>query len=196
MAQSGISILLFLDPALRSEGERLTATYPNVRIPEYLPMTPVPTEVKLPAQRNASKDTAEYLWIQCRKLEMLERALAHTDRPYLAWIDFRIFHIFPEVEICQARLKEIEIYPWSHSKILTPGCWAPGTYDPWTRILWRFCGGFLLAPRDRVNEAAERQAHLVLENLPKLTWEVNYWTQMEDHFEWYKGDHNATILPK
>ena len=195
MAQSGISLLLFLDPALREEGQQLVATYPNVRIPEYLPATHPPQPVELPSHRNESKDSAEYLWIQCRKLEILERALEHTDRPYLAWIDFRIFHIFPETRACQERLVAIENHPWEHSKILAPGCWPSGNYDPWSRILWRFCGGFLLAPRDCVKEAAARQAELVFGNMPELTWEVNYWTQMEDHFQWYKGDHNASILP-
>lgn len=188
--------MVFLDPALKKEGTQLIETYPNVRV-EYLCLDFVPENVQLPERRNCEKDSAMYLWIQCQKLEILKRALEYTNRPYLAWVDFRLFHIFEEQEAeCKERLRQIELYPWTHTKILAPGCWNAGRWDIWNQILWRFCGGFLLAPRASILPAAVCQRTLVLGNLPRLTWEVNYWTRMEEHFEWYKGDHNPTILPK
>ena len=80
MAQSGISLIVFLDPALKEEGSRLVKTYPNVRV-EYLCLDFVPENVQLPERRNREKDSATYLWIQCQKLEILKRALEFTDRP-------------------------------------------------------------------------------------------------------------------
>lgn len=35
---------------------------------------------------------------------------------------------------------------------------------------------------------------LVYAHLPALTWEVNYWAMMEEHFERYPADHDDTML--
>ena len=35
---------------------------------------------------------------------------------------------------------------------------------------------------------------LVNEFLPRLTWEVNYWAMMEDHFQWYAADHDDSLI--
>jgi hypothetical protein len=57
MAQSGIALLVFLDPGLRTKGNELAKTYPNVRV-EYMCMDFVPENVQLPERRNPSKDSA------------------------------------------------------------------------------------------------------------------------------------------
>lgn len=195
LAETGVDIRLFLDEAFEEIGRELCATYPNVHIPEYVTLEAVPTMIELPSQRTPGKDTGEYLMMQLSKLKFLARALKYTNRPYLAWIDFRVFHVFSNVSACQERIRSIEQTPPSTTRILAPGCWAPGAYPIWDSIAWRFCGGFLLAPRDRVEDAYKRQTELVTVGYPRLTWEVNYWTQMEDVFEWYRGDHNDTLLP-
>lgn len=196
LAKTGVDILLFLDEAFREIGETLVTSYSNVRIPEYVQLDPIPPSVQLPSRRNPSKDTAEYLMVQLSKLKFLSKALRYTDRPYLAWIDFRIFHVLHNRDEAILRLKAIEQSPPITTKILAPGCWTPRVHPIWDSISWRFCGGFLLGHRDRMYEAYKRQSLLVAKGLPNLTWEVNYWTQMEEIFEWYPGDHNNTILPK
>ena len=195
LASTGIDLLLFLDESLRSEGESILTTYPNVRIPEYVTLPAISTDTVLPIHRTVEKDTAEYLTVQCLKLEWMSRALAYTTRPYLAWVDFRIFHVFKTPEQSSKRLRDIEHAPPSTSRILAPGCWSASTYNIWDSIVWRFCGGFLLGPRERFREACERQTQLIADGYPRLTWEVNYWTRMEDIFEWYRGNHDDTILP-
>lgn len=52
----------------------------------------------------------------------------------------------------------------------------------------------MLGPRDQVAAAYMRQMELVRANLPRLTWEVNYWTMMEDHFTWYSANHDDSML--
>lgn len=195
LATTRIDILLFLDESLRTQGEDLCIKYPNVRIPEYITLPSLSDNTILPSNRNIAKDTAEYLYVQHSKLGWLSKAVKYTTRPYLAWIDFRIFHVFKDPIASMQRLRDIEYDPPRTSRILAPGCWGPGAYDIWDSVVWRFCGGFLLGPRERFKSAHDRQTELIQENLPRLTWEVNYWTLMEDTFEWYHGDHNDTILP-
>jgi hypothetical protein len=196
MAASGVSILLFLDPRLEEIGGRLMDTYPNVKVVGYEELPPQPSEVQLPSHRNAVKDSADYFWIMSQKLDTVRKALPFTDRPFLAWVDFRLFHVFHgHEEACQARLRDIEEATWDSSKIVAPGCWTcAGVIDPFESVSWRFCGGVFITPRGCIEAAARKQEELLRAHLPRLTWEVNYWTLMEDHFQWCLGDHDPTIL--
>lgn len=196
LANTGIDILLFLDEAFQSIGNDICAAYPNVRVAEYLSLDPIPDNVILPESRNVQKDSPEYLIVQLSKLKCMAKALQYTTRPYIAWIDFRIFHIFHDRDRASRTLRSIEQNPPKSTRILAPGCWDKRSRPIWNSILWRFCGGFLLGHRDLIQAAYDTQTTLVTEGLPRLTWEVNYWTLMEDMFEWYPGDHNETILPR
>lgn len=196
LASTGIQILLFLDEKLRDRGEELCRKFPNVTIPEFmiLDMSYLPEVVQLPANRSVKKDTEEFITIQCEKLHFLTKARAYTDRPFLAWIDFGIFYVLRDKEACVRKLQQIETSTFQTEKIYSGSCWARGQYEIWDRICWRFCGGFLLGHRNLFEAAYQEQTRIIREHLPRLTWEVNYWTLMDDYFLTYPGDHTDIIL--
>lgn len=193
LADTGVPILLFLDPDVPIPELPPTVRVLRRPLPSILPPG---VEVILPTRRNEPKDTVAFLSLILCKLWCMTEALAETDASHIAWIDVRIFHVIRHTEIAQTKLRALSSRMFlGLTKLLSPGCWeGPLTIDPFESICWRFCGGFVLGPREAVIPAYERQMELVRANLPRLTWEVNYWAMMEDHFEWYKADHNDSIL--
>jgi len=190
-AESGAPILLFLESSL------LEWSFPsNVRvIPTHLSMEWIPADVKLPAHRTVTKDTQEYFAIQLQKLAWLVEALAYTTTSHLAWLDFGAFHMMKDPDNCSHLLRQIAISDFPSHRILAPGCWQAGTYD-WNSVAWRFCGTFLLGHRDLLPPALTRQTELVQTQLPQLTWEINYWSQMDDIFEVYYASHDDSLLSR
>ena len=191
LAETGVPILLFLDTRCT-----LPREYANVRV--------IPTELEHawdcasvipPQHRTESKDTPEFLSLMALKLRYLTDARRYTNASHLAWIDFRVFHVIRDVPAVQAKLRSLVDHASTSSKILAPGCWSPcPPMNLFERICWRFCGGFLLGPRDAFPVAYERQQALIQAGLPRVTWEVNYWAMMDDVFEWYPADHNDSLL--
>lgn len=191
LAVTGIPLLLFLDDTL------VNFTFPmNVRvIPTSLDTSWVPKNASLPAHRNPGKDTIEYFCIQLSKLAYLTKAREYTEDQFLAWIDFGVFHMIRDSETCGQLLRQIAESEGPRDKILAPGCWPAGVYD-WNSVAWRFCGTFLFGHRDLFPSALERQTQLVRDQLPRLTWEVNYWAQMDDHFQVYMANHDDTLFSR
>lgn len=191
LSNTGIPILLFLDEVYC---DRIFPS--NVRIvPTTLNTSWIPHNVQLPAHRNPKKDTVEYFSIQLSKLYYLTEARKYTDDEFLAWIDFGAFHMFQDIPQCIQNLKTIAESRFPTTTILAPGCWPSGNYD-WNSVCWRFCGTFLIGHRDLFPIAFARQQSLVMNQLPKLTWEVNYWAQMDDLFTVYMANHDDTLLSR
>lgn len=191
IASTGAPILLFLDEACEFPRE-----YTNVRVVKTTLNTDwVPENLILPANRSQTKDTKEYLVLMLQKLAYMSRASAICDTPYLAWIDFGISHII-RVDSTFQKLKLLSKFAHPLKTILVPGCWGPPSSfaDLWDSVYWRFCGGFFLGPRFIFPAAYQRQMDLVSENLPRITWEVNYWTMMESFFTWYPGNHDDSMI--
>lgn len=191
LAESGVPLLVFTD------APDVIPVYPNVRtLPLEVDVSWMSDQTILPPNRNLEKDTAPFLCLMLAKLQCLVKALEYTQSPYLAWIDFRIFYIVRHTELAQQKLRALTTRSFAGlTKLLAPGCWGPvPTFDILSSVCWRFCGGFLLGPRTILESAYSRQCELVREHLPHLTWEVNYWSRMEEFFEWYAADHNDSML--
>lgn len=196
LAATGVPILLYLDPGLSEYGESLERKYSNVRIAKY--MTYDTEYIRegsyvLPANRNFVKDTADYMCIQLMKLRLVAAGAAVANTPYMAWIDFGIFHMFNDWLRASDLLRTIAEAQWPTGAILSPGCWDDKLWAIWDAICWRHCGSFFLGARERFASAAEEQDALVRDGLPRLTWEVNYWSRMKC-FQVYKADHNISLL--
>lgn len=190
LVDSGIDLCVFLDERISSD----LPTAPTVRI-ERISMDPYwVSATELPSTRNPTKDTVSYMSIQLAKLAFVTRATELYSSSHFAWIDFGVFHMFRDTHACQARLRSLASSSVRDDRLIAPGCWPPGSYDIWDRICWRFCGSFVLGHRSRFLPAYTRQCELVRAGLPRLTWEVNYWSQMDDHFAWYPGDHTDLLL--
>lgn len=189
LVSTGVPILVFSESDI--------GQYPNVtQIRAPLELSWVSKNTILPTNRNHEKDTPEFMCLMLMKLWCMKEALKYTDSPYLAWIDFRVFHVVRNTERVQDKLKSLTRADLSRlTKIASPGCWQPiPRFDILDSICWRFCGGFLIGPRDAFGPAYKRQTEIVKKFLPHLTWEVNYWSLMEEHFDWYWADHNDSLI--
>lgn len=203
-AGCGHDILLFLDQELMDRAPKR----PNVRV--------IPTtfeqlwtfrwaegrELDLPSNRTPEKDTRDFLLLQNAKLDMLELAATLDDSStHFAWIDFGVLKIAREPWRFLQKLQALRPSP---KCVLAPGCW--GASDASAAILtgfgpngvnWRFCGGFLLLDRSSILDLVDA-AHVLVEERDYLTWEINNWAELElngHHFDWYKADHDDTLLP-
>lgn len=191
LANTGIPILLFLDNVFcdRVFPTNVTTVFVS------LDTSWVPDNVQLPAGRNPNKDTLDYFCIQLSKLHYLTQALEYTTSSHVAWIDFGVFHMFRDNIYCKTLLRQIAQSDFPNNCILAPGCWDMGTYDL-NNVCWRFCGSFLLCDRNNVKNTYTRQTELVQQYLPLLTWEVNYWSRMDDYFIVYPANHDDTLLSR
>ena len=197
LAESRIPIGVYLDESLRDHTDIICGRYSNVTILDYVSADTsfIPSDTVIPRNRNIKKDTAEYMAIQLMKLALCAKAATDSriTASHIAWIDFGILHMIRDKAGVTKFL--LDYCPPSRcDKILNPGCWEKGNYNIWDSIAWRFCGSFLVGPRHSWAPALAAQQKVVFEGLPRLTWEVNYWTMMEDVFEWYKADHNDSII--
>lgn len=189
LANTGVQIVVYLDIRLTLK----IHSYSNVTV---IPVEPTFSDIAftLPYERNPTKDTAEYMQIQLMKLKFLSETLMRTDADFLAWIDMAVFAIFKHPERCAERIRELSLSTFRKDKILIPGCWSNRLYYIWNMICWRYCGGFMIGHRSLIERAYQRQTELYTANLPRITWEVNYWVLMSDCFHWYKADHDDSIL--
>lgn len=157
----------------------------------------------LPEQRTVSKDTQEYMALMNTKLEFLLKAIPYMNptKETIAWIDCGITKIFKDIEAARHQLRTIANHPWNLTRMLVPGCWNMTTPVSPSVICWRFAGGFFMAPCNLVallSSLQSAQLRLLVGLQVRLTWEVNVWAMMEEkaphYFQWYKGDHDNTIL--
>lgn len=188
LAETGVPIFAYIDSRLS-----IQLPFANVTV---IPTTPIFSDVSfsLPSIRNPTKDTAEYMQIQLMKLKFLSETIARTDSEFLAWVDFGLFAIFKDSDRCTERIRTLSTQTYRQDKILIPGVWTGNRHDIWNKICWKYCGGFMIGHRTIIEHAYKRQTELYSANLPRITWEVNYWVLMSDCFHWYKADHDETIL--
>jgi hypothetical protein len=204
LIQTGIPLIFYLDKTLEIQGKQLCEKYPNLHIPEYVTLDTswVPETVIMPTSRCGEKDTVPYFCVQLQKLWCLTDAAKYVTTSHTAWIDAGIFHIFSDKEKATKCLQTIATSQWP-DKLIVPGCIGldyfnsrfgeSKPYAIFNSICWRYCGGFLLGPKDAWSDAYEKQTACVKQNLPHLVWEVNYWAIM-NLFTWYWGDHNLSMI--
>lgn len=192
LASTGVSILLFLDTHYSDK-----VFPPNVRvIPTSLDTSFLPESPVLPSQMHPVKDSAHYMCIQLNKLRVMKEALVYVDTPYLAWIDFGAFHMVKHVTRVTEMLRTLETTLFRTDRIISPGSATYTLSDVWTRPVWRLFGTFWVGHRSLIASAYERQMTLVHANLPRITWEVNYWAMMDDMFHVYPADHDDSIFTR
>lgn len=196
IANTGIPIVLFLDPA--SGWTKFPSNV--VVIPFELKDTwvgqNVPMDVVLPASRGIN--TREYMLIQNAKTEFVFRAsqLNPFRTSWFAWIDFGIYHVFKTPEHTLARIRSLS--PPATPCLRTAGIWTSLPEDIRTGICWRYAGGFFLAHASLIPRFHNEVLLSVQRHLPHLTWEVNTWAEIErDGFPlgWFLGSHDDTIIP-
>jgi hypothetical protein len=206
IANSGLSIIVFTDPSL----EHLFADIPeNVIVYaeslRYFVLYSVAMSYtgELPATRNHSKDTQEFLALMNTKVEFMRKAFSIVnceDDTYI-WIDFGILKIITDRDAFITKLRIANAHKFD--KITIPGCWNYGHAVDYDNVNWRFCGGVIIIPYSKLISFYEKSCRCLLKvcNTPdrKLTWETNIWHLLEiegerDNIDWYFADHNDSIL--
>ena len=150
--------------------------------------------VRLPKQRNESKDTAFFLSVQLSKLKLC--ALAAESSEFVAWVDYGVFHVLKDVAATQKNLRSVahRLPESGRTRLLSPTAWAEGEYELWHVPCWRHLGGFLMGPGAAFVKAYDKQLKLVAAGLPILTWEINYWAMMDGEFDGYPADHDDSLI--
>jgi hypothetical protein len=213
LASSSVNIMIYLDDKYVDKGKELLEKYNNVRI-EYKNFNNIKKDILefdekniiLPSTINKKKDTIDYLYIQLSKLYHLalySRNKQNKDT-HIAWIDFGIFYLFKEKELAKMLLKIISKLQLPKDVVLAPGSTSNDLFYVYKDrlfdiVTWFFCGSFMIGDINLFNELYEQQMKLVYENLPKLTWEVNYWAimhqQIKEKFIIIENcDHNDTMI--
>jgi len=217
LARTGNPIHLFLSASYKEAYDRICKHPSNVFV-EYVELGQLDTfreiadlDVRLPSSRTEFKDTRAFLTMMNAKAELMQRAtgVSASERyswstRHFAWIDFSIFHVVRDTEATIKYLADLSKAEFpSENCMLVPGCWGAPHINAATlfdAINWRFCGGFLVASVDAILELNELyRAHfrrLVSER--GLTWEVNFWSVLENEYgwqpQWYKADHDDSIV--
>ena len=199
MLLSGIHVFLYIDEQHKTRAEKLLNYYPHLTILGYIKLDTswVPKNIILPKERSQTKDTLEYFCIQLSKLKLLADASMKISSKFthMAWIDFGIFHMFKDRPRMIRALQTLSTYELESNKVWAPGGWLKaGNYELWDKPCWCHSGSIIVSDRNLIKDLYEKQTKLVNENLPKITWEINYWTMMGDVFTRYKGEHNDGIL--
>lgn len=205
LGNSGLSILLFVDPSLVERFSHFPSTVQVVGLSV--------TEIELyqiamrymgdlPPTRNEQKDTKEFFALMNSKVEFVKKAAEMVPEvDQFLWIDFGILKIISNTERFLSKLEEIETTTFV--KMAFPGCWGFGRHFTVDAINWRFCGGFFIMPRPHVLNFFQHSKNVLTDFCTqpqyKLTWETNVWNIIElfaekDHIDWYFADHNDTIV--
>lgn len=134
---------------------------------------------------------------------LLKAAIENPKIDTFVWIDYGVGHV-PGVD-CHVVWDFLEQVKHRPGDLAIPGC-----HDmlPENVIVndfypcWRFCGGVLVVPRDRVHKLYKAVKGTALDHIAKVhnvEWEVNTLARAEKDgrlpkFRWYQADHNETMF--
>jgi len=184
LANTGIRIIVYAFSELNIELPNVTILAWSI---EQTACYKLCGNLDLPDVRNLEKDTRDFLILQNSKTEFMADAIAKYDAEHYAWIDFNIAALLKNTAFLHD-LRPIGKF------LAIPGCVSKCTPD-YNQIQWRFCGAFFVGDKESILDFHLK--HNRLSEMPKLTWEVNFWVFLETEgldVNWYKGDHNDTIL--
>ena len=206
LADSGISIHLFLSPSFSDQFNAVVGLHANVQV-EFVELEDLKTfqeisglTYSVPPSNNPQKDTAAYHIVQNAKIEFVDRVRRLGNTTHYAWIDFNICQMFSDVPECMDYLQtKMRLL----NGLRVPGCWpkADRTGDFVSQIHWRFCGSFFIGDAASIQEmyaVYRREFKRIVRTHGVLTWEVNIWHYLEAHGLWnpiwYSADHNDSII--
>ena len=162
---------------------------------------------------NESRKRLEPLWSEKRSFSSgSEHFTPHNNvSTHFMWMDFDLPKLFRDKEGVKESLLWLSRLQLAPSFLTFPGCWnkleAEKERDSIDSVHWRFCGGFFMGDRESISQFC----HTISDALPRFTekydtlvWDFNLWAWLEadvsethkwpDHWTWYRGDHNDSIL--
>ena len=222
IANSGVSICLYVSSKYEILGKELESEYDNIKLMPIINLEDTETYTlitsyspHLPTHRLDYKDTINYMIIQNAKSELVYNVTLSNpyNTEHFAWIDFSIFHMVTHVEYVIRQLQLINANKLLKTFLVFPSCWSKDksigliqtTNSIYTSVNWRFCGSFFIGDVTSI----QSMYHLSMSNLPHfinnpdnpkhiIAWEINIWAWLEAHCNWevstYQADHNNSIL--
>ena len=151
---------------------------------------------------NPSKDTIEYMYVQCSKTEWIRTAIEINpyDSEQFVWVDFGIYHIMNNDENLFIQvISNLNNKSYENIRIGSGTCYNIETI--YTHIQWIFLGGIFGGHKDRLIEFANLMKEKcidIITNQKTIMWEVNIWfliyLENNDLFNRYIANHNASML--
>jgi hypothetical protein len=208
LVNTGFPIVLYLDKKLSTKIVELS-DYKNVKVVLYdwndLYINKLFTSEQLSSftiPKSNSKDNIKFLTLMNSKSYLLTLALDQVPQTVdqLVWIDFGIFKITDDIEHFKLNFSKLQ----KQQKVLIPGGFKPkrllSDFELVDSVYWRFLGGLVIAPREKIsifNEANNIELlKLLIQN--KMTWEVNIWSNVEQAnpnlIKYFRADHNKTMF--
>lgn len=198
LASSNIKLILFTDASFDIP-EKDNIKIVKIPLSEIVIYSRImKEELILPLERNQKKDTQGYMALMNSKVEFLLKSLEFVETEYVAWIDAGINKIFsrPDIfnKIAKYQIKDLD-------RILIPGAYQKqlSFNDLVGGVWWVFLGGFFILPKILINRFynISNESLNIFINQKRIAWEVNIWVDIaskHEIFEWYKADHNDTII--
>ena len=216
LAESGISICLYLSPNLEHIGIELQELYKNVKFIKTINLEDTVTykvinslNPLLPNKRCTIKDSLNYITLMNAKAEFVNDAININpfNTTHFAWIDFGICHIISNPKTTLSRLYRIAEHCKLQENILVfPGSWSLEMVSQNFKNIanipyWRMCGGFYFGDKQSLQNMYELNLEAInrfINQYGIISWEVNIWAWMELSMNWkisiFTADHNNTIL--
>ena len=197
LADSGISICLYVSSTYENIGKELENEYTNVKLMPIINLEDLKTykliksfNPDLPKNRCHYKDTLNYMILQNAKSEYVYNAILINpyNTEHFAWIDFSICHVLSDTNIITTETTDTvtitnkildKLYTFSNSKIklntvLFPSCFSKEKSKYYidilsSHIVWRFCGGFFVGNKDSL----VNMYFLMLLELPNFIKNIN-----------------------
>jgi hypothetical protein len=144
---------------------------------------------------NGEKNSLGYHCVQHQKFQWLyEASRMDKEADTFVWLDFGVCHqpnvTVPVINECLGRIKK--------GDFAIPGCWSKGEVND-EFPCWRFCGSFLIVPREHIQKLKNLIQSVALLYIGKhkhVTWEVNTLARVEQTsklpIRWYLANHDQS----
>jgi len=151
---------------------------------------------------NPTKDTLEYMFVQCNKTEWIRHAIIKNpfNSDQFIWVDFGIYHIVNNDDEFYKSINNLNTKSYENVRIAR-GHLNLTDKNIFKNIIWFFLGGIFGGHKDALLQFADIMKHKcidIMENNKTIFWEVNIWylihNEFPDLFLGYNADHNLSIL--
>ena len=151
-----------------------------------------------------SKDTMEYIFVQCNKTEWIKNAIEinYFNTNQFVWIDFGIRHVITSDENFNTYV--LNLQNKSCVKVRIGSIWNVNNIyniNIYTQIAWYFAGGVFGGDKDALlafSEKMKTKCIQIITDKQTLMWETNIWYLIFKENPWlfscYQCDHNDSII--
>lgn len=215
LAQTKIKICLFVSKKFYLEAVDICKENPNVLLMPTIEfkelwtykVTESISGLIMPENRTSHHDTYNFFTLINAKIEFVTKIIELNpfNTTHFSWIDFSVCHVI------NSKNPLDRLYTFSRSALkdkmlVFPGVWSKKISDDnfkdiYSKVNWRFCGGFFLGDKDSVlefNDAYRKHYYNFLKEKKRFFWEVNFWAWLEynNHFKphVYMANFDDTIL--